>query len=287
MTCTSPFKIYTSSSHLEYIEVPCGRCLACRIQRTREWTARLIQESDSWASTVFLTLTYDDAHLPADGGLHKDDLQKFFKRLRRDLAYEDRKIRYYACGEYGDRGFRPHYHAIVFGLSLTDSDKQIVMDNWLLCDWSVPGIRKGSFGTATYDSFSYVTGYIQKKYTGELGKQRYGLLTPPFQVCSQGLGKEFALANKQQILEDKFVRCHGVKQNIPRYYLKKFFPDGIPDAFRQDRVDIVRKNKMDYIDSCFAVGVSGEKITGKISIEREQKNANDIARASLKSRDDF
>ena len=77
MNCTSPFRIYSTSAKLDYIEVPCGRCINCRINRTREWTMRLIQESDSWTNTIFVTLTYQDTALPVDSGLHKEDLQKF------------------------------------------------------------------------------------------------------------------------------------------------------------------------------------------------------------------
>ena len=70
-------RIYSTSAKLDYIEVPCGRCINCRINRTREWTMRLIQESDSWTNTIFVTLTYQDTALPVDSGLHKEDLQKF------------------------------------------------------------------------------------------------------------------------------------------------------------------------------------------------------------------
>ena len=81
---------------------------------------------------MFLTLTYNDDNLPSDVGLHKDDLQRFFKRLRK--ALDTKKIRYFACGEYGDTTSRPHYHAIVFGLGLNEIDKKYVTDAWPLGD---------------------------------------------------------------------------------------------------------------------------------------------------------
>ena len=121
MQCTSPFHIknpdrfkYKKPNELvgdEWLDVPCGHCLACRIARTREWTVRLLHESEFWEDTIFVTLTYDDEHLPSDRSLVPRDLTLFFKRLRKDLG--DRKIKYYACGEYGDTFGRPHYHAII------------------------------------------------------------------------------------------------------------------------------------------------------------------------------
>ena len=86
----------------------------CRIALSREWATRVLHESDYWDHSCFTTLTYNNEHLPKDGSLHKDELQKFFKRLRKYLG--DRKMKYFACGEYGDEGHRPHYHAILFGI---------------------------------------------------------------------------------------------------------------------------------------------------------------------------
>lgn len=84
----------------------CGHCLACKLQRSREWAFRLNCEAHYWKEAAFITLTYDNDNLPKDNSLHKEDLQKFWKRLRKDL---DKPIKYFACGEYGDRFKRPHY----------------------------------------------------------------------------------------------------------------------------------------------------------------------------------
>ena len=130
MQCTSPIRLYKGVNSLVYpdgLVVPCGKCLSCRIAKRREWTMRLWHELPYHQSSIFLTLTYDDDNLPPNASLSKSDLQKFFKRLRKDLSYVDRKIKYFAAGEYGPKTNRPHYHAIVFGLSLQGDDK-----NWLL-----------------------------------------------------------------------------------------------------------------------------------------------------------
>lgn len=128
MDCAKPLVVKTRKG---YVEVPCGNCILCRIARTREWSTRLQMENSCWNESVFLTLTYDDDHVPYTNcghlTLRKKDLQLFFKRLReslyRDLVASNPslpssvlrsrvKLKYFACGEYGDHTFRPHYHAI-------------------------------------------------------------------------------------------------------------------------------------------------------------------------------
>ena len=115
---------------LEYargdFQVPCGKCLCCRASKSKEWALRLKHEQAFWDREGFITLTYADEYLPTGGVLVKRDLVNFFKRLRK--AISPRKIRYFACGEYGTRTCRPHYHAIVFGIDSRDSD--IVAKAW-------------------------------------------------------------------------------------------------------------------------------------------------------------
>lgn len=108
MTCTRPVRLS------EEMIVPCGRCVNCRIAHSREWATRIIHEASMYDDTGFVTLTYDDEHLPEDGGLRKKDFQDFLKLLRYHLG--DVKIKYYMCGEYGEKNHRPHYHAIMFGV---------------------------------------------------------------------------------------------------------------------------------------------------------------------------
>ena len=91
-----------------FIQVPCGKCLECRIQHARAWADRCVVEAKQYDDNYFVTLTYDDAHLPAKNSLVPDDLQKFMKRLRKH--FPNNKIRFFACGEYGDTSWRPHYH---------------------------------------------------------------------------------------------------------------------------------------------------------------------------------
>ena len=89
---------------------------------------RMLHELSDYEDAVFVTLTYDEDHIPSNHSLKKSDLQKWFKRVRKEI--EPKKIRYFACGEYGDKTQRPHYHAIIFGLSLRADDKMVMQSKW-------------------------------------------------------------------------------------------------------------------------------------------------------------
>lgn len=174
---------------------------------------------------VFLTLTYDDEHLPSDYGLHKDDLQNFWKRLRKDLDLENKKIKYYACGEYGDLYGRPHYHAIVFGLDYSEQSRKLVKENWTMCDsqrfdYDSRSHKERGFAPVSPNDIRYVCGYVQKKYNGEKAKEVYGDRIPPFSASSRGLGLQFAIDNRDKIANGEITfRGHNV--SVPRYYLRK------------------------------------------------------------------
>ena len=131
--------------------LPCGQCIGCRLERSRQWAVRCMHEASLPADNCFVTLTFSDDNLPKDGSLQKSDLQKFFKRLRRYLESDDcrvdfpdlfeRKISYYACGEYGEKFSRPHYHVCIFNLDFPDkrkvSDKGPLYESDLLSSiWS-------------------------------------------------------------------------------------------------------------------------------------------------------
>lgn len=192
---------------LKYQEVPCGKCMLCRIERTREWKNRLLLELDYWDEACFITLTYNEENLPMDHSLDKKELQNFFKRLRRRLG--DKKIKYYAVGEYGDLHHRPHYHAIIFGCQ----NKEYIEDSWPFGFVQV--------GAVEHDSIQYVTGYIRKKLFGDMAKEVYGERTPPFSNMSQGLGLRFVQDNEKELRKNLGYTLGGVQQGLPRYFVKK------------------------------------------------------------------
>lgn len=164
----------------------------------------------------FLTLTYSEENLPVDNSIHKDELQRFFKRLRKKLG--EHKIKYYACGEYGDKYKRPHYHAIVFNLSVMDA-MILLPDCWKLGFFTIQPVY--------YESCAYVTGYVMKKYNGEKAKEVYGDKEVPFRLCSLGLGKQYALDNRDDIISHNGIFINGVNKGFPKYYQRKFIEEDI------------------------------------------------------------
>lgn len=161
MKCLRPRKVYDGKSG-EASEYPCGKCMACRRARTREWANRITHEITYWDDAVFITLTYDNDHYKNE--LCKRDVQLFIKRLRKSI--EPRKIKYYGCGEYGEKFGRPHYHIIIFGLSIKDDCFKLIRSgkskNYYACEsWDYGYI---DIGNVTYKSAAYVAGYVQKKH---------------------------------------------------------------------------------------------------------------------------
>lgn len=198
MNCVKPVTVNGA-------QFACGRCVACRITRTSMWSLRMLHESSYWKDSAFITLTYDDDRLPVDRGLVKSDLQKFFKRLRKNTG---RKLKYYGCGEYGEETKRPHYHAIVFGVS--QEEGYLVEESWRLGFVHMGGV--------TADSIKYVASYVQKKWSGRKAEEEYGDRQAPFQVCSQGIGKRWLEDNKERIYSKLYITRKGVKVPVPKYY---------------------------------------------------------------------
>lgn len=223
MKCKSPSRIKVFPSVLNpdgWMEVPCGYCLQCRIRKVHEWAMRCDHERQYCKASCFLTLTYNDDNLPKNGTLVVRDLQLFFKRLRKNTKS---RFKYYACGEYGDKKERCHYHTLLFGFGFQKGQVDefgYVRSGPIYEAWPYGLIHGGS---VTYDSARYVAGYIDKKYFGDRQKNEYtdrGLVVP-FQLSSQGLGLSFALENREQLEKALCLTRGGVKFPLPQYYKKK------------------------------------------------------------------
>lgn len=177
--CLLPIKIKNNLG--DEVEVPCSKCPKCRARRISSWSFRLMQEDKVSESAHFITLTYGNTHVPITNrgfmSLAKDDVQKFFKRLRKqqDKLYPDAKpIRYYLAGEYGDKRKRPHYHAIMFNAKL-----ELIQPAW----------QKGEvyYGTVSEASVGYTMKYISKPSQIPMHKNDDRL--KEFALMSKGLGK--------------------------------------------------------------------------------------------------
>ncbi|MGN1040001.1 MAG: hypothetical protein ACI4QL_01070 [Candidatus Fimimonas sp.] len=196
--------------------IKCGKCTECLEAKAREWAFRIMDETKFHEQNCFITLTYDNEHLPPGGTLVKADFQKFMKRLRERLAPQ--KIRFFACGEYGSKTLRPHYHAIIFGWSPVDcrflkkdSKGQILNVSKLL--ESVWPYGFSSVGNVTLDSAKYCAKYMQKLQKVPEGLQK------PFTLMSLDPGIGYAAIDAKCLSEDKIYNG-GNSVPVPRYYLK-------------------------------------------------------------------
>lgn len=222
------------------VEVPCGQCIGCRLERSRQWAVRCVHEAKLHEQNSFITLTYSQNYLPPDGGLRKEDVQKFFKRFRKLI--HPQKLRYFYCGEYGEDLGRPHYHAIIFGYDFPDKkllrsgEHPIYTSETLSTLWPF-GIS--SIGSVTFESAAYVARYVTKKVTGQAAEDHYKGRQPEFVDMSRrpGVAKEFALKYKDEILNNDSVICRGIEMRPPRFY------DNIYDIHGDDEKALLDRNK--------------------------------------------
>lgn len=209
MVCSAPF-----FKHEMRAFFPCGQCISCRVNRRRVWLTRLVLESTGHKDISYITLTYADEFLPDKGYLSKSDLQSFFKRLR--YYVPDVRLRYFACGEYGEQTHRPHYHGILFGLDpFLGSDKCV--DSW------TKGFVKCV--PATIETMRYVAGYVTKKLVHQSAD--YKDYPPEFILSSRrpGLGAyavaKLALSGLQNGDVPKQVLVGGKPYPLGRYMTEK------------------------------------------------------------------
>lgn len=235
MACPTP---YVRNINGYKVPVPCGRCLACRIDRRNEWTWRLAAELKG-VDGMFVTLTIADEHLLPTRSVYKASVQRFFKRFRKNLS--GREIKYFAVSEYGELDFRPHYHAIVTNCSC---GKPLTAD---LGD--IPIVKKSwPFGfikcePASKSSIRYVLKYLDKMQGVEDWKKEFPSLNPPFRLMSKGIGAEWILKQAKMLLnEDNLFYYDGKFRPLPRYYKEKL---GLVDRFREDYSDVSVSTRLD------------------------------------------
>ncbi len=218
------------------ITVPCGSCLGCRLERSRQWAIRCVNEASLHENNSYVTLTYRNAELPGDGSITKRHFQLFMKRLRKSAGH---KVRYFHCGEYGDDNARPHYHACLFGHDFTDKKlwkykngyplyiSQELEEQWQLGFCTV--------GAVNYQSAAYVARYILKKVTGERAKSHYlwrehedpvtGEIfplyrTPEYVTMSRrpGVGAEWIEKFRNDVYPHDYQIHKGKKHKPPKFY---------------------------------------------------------------------
>lgn len=153
----------------DFIEIPCGKCMECRLRYSRDWANRMMLEAQDYDSNFFLTLTYDEEHVHSNEfgflTLKKKDFQDFMKRLRRYI--EPSTIRFFACGEYGEKTLRPHYHAIIFGLNISDLEPFGFSSGFpVYISKSIEDIWQNGhvlISSVSWDTCAYTARYVVKK----------------------------------------------------------------------------------------------------------------------------
>lgn len=204
--------------------VPCGKCPYCVARRVSSWSFRLLQEDRVSLSSYFLTLTYDTKHIPITRNgfmsVNKADLQKFFKRLRKNQPVsstgQQKPIKYFAAAEYGGRTSRPHYHIILFNAVLST----------IQTAWQFGHIN---YGTISGASVGYTLKYMSKPPWHN--KHKNDDREPEFRLMSKGLGASYITDKMKRwhvaSVEDRMY-CNltdGKKIAMPRYYKDKIYTE--------------------------------------------------------------
>jgi len=217
------------------LQVPCGQCIGCRLERSRQWAMRCLHESKMYDDNCFITLTYDDEHLPEGNTLVKRDFQLFIKRLRKRYG----KVRYFACGEYGDQFGRPHYHALLFGFDFSDRKRfksingNVIYSSDMLSDLWPFGYS--SVANVTFLSAAYVARYCLKKRTGKGSSLFYTnfdyesgevFSTREREYVNMsrrpGIGMPWLQEFMHDTYKDDFCVIDGAKVKPPRFYDNKY-----------------------------------------------------------------
>lgn len=280
MKCLHPILIKGKRDQI--LKVRCGQCIACRLNRAQEWTMRLMDELKSHPQALFLTLTYNEENLPRVNEFYatlvKDDVQGFFKRLRKNL--KGVKIRYYLCGEYGGNYGRPHYHAILFfyGDEISQSELERIIEN---C-WNFGYVY---IGNVTVHSCAYVAKYCTKLLTGPKAivyNERN--IIPEFSLMSRrpGIGGEHCLEYAEEYRRLKKKRYRGRDVNVPRYYKDKVYTDN-ERIFERAAMAVAEAMRLEKWNE--RVKEQGyERVVAYDFQSEEQREHNLITRLGLKKR---
>lgn len=287
MPCYSPLSAYRvegggisfreTSSSLGHLTLPCGRCIGCRLARVQQWGIRCMHEAQMHHRNCFVTLTYDDKHLPFHGQLYYRDFQLFMKRLRRKLG----KVRFFACGEYGEKLSRPHYHACLFGIDFPDMIlHQVNKSGNLYTSAVLSSLWTDGFasvGQLSLDSARYVAGYCVKKINGPMAEAHYakpsvhtGELTQlPAEFAHMslrpGIGKAWFDKYRTDLFPHDYAVVDGKKHLVPKYYfnLAKLDPD-----FDSDSIEYKR-----YLDSqAHAEDQTPERLTTRAQVAKARQS---------------
>jgi hypothetical protein len=263
------------------LELPCGQCIGCRLERSRQWAMRCLHESSLYDRNSFITLTYDEDHLPPGGSLNYPDFQRFMKRLRKNSKSN---IRFYMGGEYGETTLRPHFHACLFGYDFPDkvyfrkssSGEKLYTSDFLQKLWPF-GIS--SIGDVTFQSAAYIARYCVQKVTGDAADLHYSCpefvdedgvirntMVPEFNHMSlkPGIGARWLKKFRTDVYPRDYVVINGVKTKPPKYYDVLFEREN-PGVFS----DLVAQRELDGYSNF----LSGENSQSRLNVKEQVQAA--------------
>lgn len=248
------------------IRIGCGQCAGCRLERSRQWAMRIMFEAQQWEQNSFITLTFDDAHLNQrknPDSVDKSEFQRFMKRLRR--RNENKKIRFYHCGEYGELNRRPHYHACLFNHDFDDKQLWSTKEgNNLYISGELESLWPYGFSTVgevTFESAAYVARYIMKKINGKLAEDHYQVvkginletgevdykpIEPEYTTMSRrpGIGRKWYEKYKNSDLYNKdYVMVRGKRMNAPKAF-DRWLEQDDPELY-----DIIKENRTEALET--------------------------------------
>lgn len=214
------------------IRIKCGKCTGCRMNKAREWALRCALEMQEHKTAAFITLTYDEEHVPLT--LRPRDLELWLKRFRKFVGAK-RPIRYFACGEYGERTKRPHYHALLYGAS--EEDRLTVDRTWRM--------GRTQCEAVTPARIAYVAGYTQKKIKDRY-QQMQGVTDnetgewveyqPPFIRMSRNPGLGRAARDKYPESWRDYAVHNGHRMPVPKYLHEGWRATVTPEEIEQNKL---------------------------------------------------
>ena len=261
------------------LTIPCGQCVGCRLERSRQWAVRCVHEASLHEDNCFITLTYNNESLPEDGSLNKKHFQDFMKRLRK--KYKNKKIRYYHCGEYGDKNFRPHYHAIIFGLEFDDQKLFTVNNGEKL--YTSEKLEKlwpfgfSTIGTVTFESAAYVARYVMKKVNGKNAKNHYErvdsntgeiyILVPEYNTMSRrpGIAAGWFDKYKDDVYPSDNIHLREKTFRPPKFYDKMY------EHLMPNEMEKIKKQRMINMQK-HATDNTSERLEVKEQVKNAQLN---------------
>lgn len=287
MACHHPTRAFSlASGGISFVErgdvtgdikLPCGQCIGCRIDRARDWSLRIGHESKLHGQSWFVTYTYEQ--MPNPPSLIYSDFQNYLKRQRKVSG----PFRFFVCGEYGDLNWRPHWHAIMFGLTLNDLQRFGGSDQMPLYTSKTVQNAWGrgfvTIGGVTPQSANYVARYNLKKVTGDRAKFHYQWIDPETgeehqltpELCRMstrpGIGADWYKRFHGDVHTHDYVVRDGAKNPVPRYYDKLSKSQGYElDEIKQQRqIDALPKA---WNNTPERLAVRAEVLKSKLSLSK-------------------